>query len=339
MILIDGVRYHLWTPQNEEKEFHPIIKENHKEIFDQDSVYFDLKPKLSSKAGIAAIPDAYVISLSKPFKWYIVEIELASHPLYEHIVSQLTKFFNGIKNPQSRNEIRDALYSEIRSDKLLRAYIDEKAGSDETYHFLTRLIQEDPEVVIIIDQATENVREACEALAHRPIVLEFETYRRENADTIKAYLFEPLRLGTKEVVRKVTEIKEKKVPEHYTSWEKMLTWVEPQTKELALRTIKDIRDGFRDVVDKPSGKYYRFFKGREGSTTCFAALILTKKKIHVRVRIDPNSFSDPQHWLVDQVYKGWFMPGRGQEREFLLDSNSQLDYAMKLIAQSYALAK
>jgi predicted transport protein len=339
MILIDGVRYHLWTPQDEEKEFHPIIKQNSKEIFGQDTLFFDVRHKLQSKSGIASIPDGYVIDFSKTPSWYVVEVELSSHPVHEHVVNQLSRFISGLGNTSSRNEITRALYDVIDDDKELRGYVEKNIGSGEIFRFLTELIQEDPVLVIIIDEATEEVKEACEALARKPLVLEYKVFRRENAESVHAYSFETLKSSIREVSGKKEEKKErKKIPEHYESWDKMLAWVEPQTKELALSMIKDIRDEFSDVVDKPSGKYYRFFKGREGSTTCFAALILTKKKIHVRVRIDPDSFSDPQHWLVDHVYKGWFMPGRGQEREFLLDSNSQLDYSMKLITQSYALA-
>ena len=36
MFIVDGVRYRLWTPKDEEKEFHPIIKEHINEIFGLD---------------------------------------------------------------------------------------------------------------------------------------------------------------------------------------------------------------------------------------------------------------------------------------------------------------
>ena len=95
MLVIDGVKYKLWTPKDEEKEFHPMIKEYFKDIFGEDCIYFDVKQKLKSRAGIGSIPDAYVIKLSKPYEWYVIENELASHPIYDHIVKQLTKFMNG----------------------------------------------------------------------------------------------------------------------------------------------------------------------------------------------------------------------------------------------------
>lgn len=41
-LIIDGVKYKLWTPKHEEKEFHPMIKEHSKEIFGEKSLYFDI---------------------------------------------------------------------------------------------------------------------------------------------------------------------------------------------------------------------------------------------------------------------------------------------------------
>jgi len=132
----------------------------------------------------------------------------------------------------------------------------------------------------------------------------------------------------------------KELPSQYESWKKLLEWVEPKTKELALEIISSIKPDFRDVIDGPSGKDYRFDRGRRGSNTRFAVLMLRKNAISVRVRADPPSlsWSDPQNWTNGKAYKGWFFSGRGEEREFKFDSVEHLDYAMKLITQSYALA-
>jgi hypothetical protein len=33
MLIVDGVRYQLWNPKDEENEFHPLVKKNYKQIF------------------------------------------------------------------------------------------------------------------------------------------------------------------------------------------------------------------------------------------------------------------------------------------------------------------
>jgi hypothetical protein len=86
MLLLDGVKYLLQTPTDEES-LEATVREHAKEIFGETTVCFDLKHKLTSKTGIGSIPDAYVVDFSDPPKWYIVEVELASHPVDEHIIS------------------------------------------------------------------------------------------------------------------------------------------------------------------------------------------------------------------------------------------------------------
>jgi hypothetical protein len=73
MLLVDGIRYKPWTPKDEEKEFHPLVKAQSKEIFGKNSIYFDVKTTLKSASGIGSIPDAYVIDLAEPYQWYVIE--------------------------------------------------------------------------------------------------------------------------------------------------------------------------------------------------------------------------------------------------------------------------
>jgi len=150
MLVIDGVKYKLWTPRDEEKEFHPMIKEHSKEIFGENSLYFDVRHKLMSRSGIGSIPDAYVISLSKPYQWYIIENELASHRVYEHIVPQISKFVSGIENLRSQREIRDVLYKDIIQDKVLKAFVENVIHPEEIHSFLSSLMSNPPKIAIFI---------------------------------------------------------------------------------------------------------------------------------------------------------------------------------------------
>lgn len=105
MLIVDGVRYKPWTPKDEEKEFHPLVKAQSKEIFGKDSIYFDVKTTLRTASGIGSIPDAYVFDLDEPHQWFVVENELSTHSVYDHIVPQLNKFIKGIENKNGLNQI------------------------------------------------------------------------------------------------------------------------------------------------------------------------------------------------------------------------------------------
>ena len=114
-LIIDNANYKLWSPSSED-EFERLVSEHLYDIFGNNSIWFNLKQKIKSQAGVGSIPDAFVISFSGISQWYVVEIELASHSVYGHIVPQINKFINGIKNLSTRKEITEAIYRYIKND-------------------------------------------------------------------------------------------------------------------------------------------------------------------------------------------------------------------------------
>jgi len=157
--------------------------------------------------GIASIPDAYVITLSKPYKWYIVENELASHPVYSHVFPQISKFISGIDNLKSQRDIINVLDKEIMRDKVLKAIVETKIHPEETYRFLSSLMSRPPRIAIIIDQETQEVKEAIKALkklGHVEVV-EFKTFVREDAPNVHAHVFEPIHAPERPRIKVVTK--------------------------------------------------------------------------------------------------------------------------------------
>ncbi len=192
VLLIDGVKYHLWTPNKEEEEFHPLIKEHAKEIFGDNSIYLPFEKFLISEAGRGVMPDGFAIILSDSPKLYIVEVELSSHDLDKHIIDQVNRFFRAIKNPENRKRLADDLERKIKEDILVEAFVRKKIGSKELYRFLSDLVSQVPEVVIIIEEKNEKLIEAFGNFTMTPIIKEFKTYLRENSPGVHAHLFEPV---------------------------------------------------------------------------------------------------------------------------------------------------
>ena len=162
MLIVDCVKYELWVPEDEEKEFHPIVKEHSDIIFGEDNKYFDVSLRLKSIAGLESKPDGCVLNF-RDNNWYIVEVELSKHDPIVHIANQLTKFILGIENPKTKNDVVDILYDEIDKNKMLRAYVEEKVGKD-IHRWLSKLISKTPIIVVIIEKKTDTVIEACKIL-------------------------------------------------------------------------------------------------------------------------------------------------------------------------------
>lgn len=192
IILIEGVKYILKNPDNED-DLEKIIEKNYKYIFGEESFYFNFKKKLKSKSGIGSIPDGYLIVFNSTPEWYILEVELASHPLYDHIIPQLTKFNRGIEGVSTKKSLIDMFYDEIKTNPILEARIKEKIGSGEVYKFISDLISDKPSIIIVINERTSELEEAIRDIRGDVKILEFKIFRREGiSEEIDAYLFNPV---------------------------------------------------------------------------------------------------------------------------------------------------
>lgn len=192
MLYVDGVKYKPWIPSTED-ELEKFVEENSGNLFGEDFLYIPVKTKLKSLSGIGSIPDGYAIGLKKPYKWYIIEVELSTHPVFSHIVPQLNKFIQGLRESSSRRNITEAVYNEIKKEPITEAYVKEKIGSGELYRFLSSTIEKEPTLAVIIDQRTRELEEACFSVPIKEkLISEFRVYERVDAGIKNAFLIEPL---------------------------------------------------------------------------------------------------------------------------------------------------
>ena len=293
MLIIDGVRYKLWTPKDEEKEFHPMIKEHSKEIFGENSIYFDIKHKLRSKSGIAAIPDAYVINLSKPYEWYIIENELSSHQVYDHIVPQVSKFVGNIEELETQTEIRDVLDKEVDQDIVLKAYVEKMTGQD-IFRFLTELVSKPPKIVLVIDDITPEIDRANKSLKRlaNTEIVEFRTFIRENAPNVHAHLFEPLSMLESTAKEKETSVAAEKAWETRKSQvgipaeEQIQKTVNTQAREIARKLREEIKKISENVVERTTKYHVTFWV----SNCKFSSIYPEKNGFCFEVKIPSNQF-------------------------------------------------
>ncbi|MFQ6086461.1 MAG: hypothetical protein ACE5OV_00290 [Candidatus Bathyarchaeia archaeon] len=188
ILLKDEVRYTPYT-YNSEKELEDMVIEHFEEIFGENAMFFD-KQTMETEAGIRAKNDGVIISLDEN-KWYVLEVELATHPIYEHIITQITKFKNAHKHLETRKRIVNAIFYAIKRDPIKNAIFESKIK--DIHKFLTDLIDSDPTIAIVIDSKTRELEEACDTLPFSTKVVEFQTYKRENVGLgVHIHSFEPL---------------------------------------------------------------------------------------------------------------------------------------------------
>jgi hypothetical protein len=98
-----------------------------------------------------------------------------------------------------------------------------------------------------------------------------------------------------------------------------LGWVEDSDKDITKALESNIISiNPSEVTKAVHGRYLCFYRRKPSTKSIFAAFLLTKKALKIRIRTDSNTFRDPQKWTWDRVYKGWFLK-QGQETDTLCD--------------------
>lgn len=203
------------------------------------------------------------------------------------------------------------------------------------FFFLDRVLHRKCGIVIVIDEITPQLTEICEDFARYADVkvIEFKTYQKEGKEI---YHFTPFIV--EEGVIKVLEREEKEYPEYMKSWKARLEWVNTDTRALVFELIKRLESELPGISHLPKYRWYYFYKCEPRRyESLFAVLLLAKRKVHIRIRVDPSKFEDRLN--LTKRYKGWFFRARGEERGFSIKSSDQVNYALELIRQAYDYAQ
>jgi len=158
-----GQRY-IEKPFKDEQELERLIIENSNMFFGSRTFFLDLKKKVEAKALGISVPDGLLIDFRDPEnpEFYLVEIELASHDFYKHIFPQITKFLAFFKNPKSRTELIEKLFTVINSDQELKHRFSQLLGTKEIYKSIKDIVENSQNILIILDEHMPELREVSE---------------------------------------------------------------------------------------------------------------------------------------------------------------------------------
>lgn len=153
--------YEEYTFTKEIEEYEPLVVKYSSTIFGEDGIYFDLKKKIGKNSINATIPDGYYLDLSfkKTPKLYIVEIELTSHDLYNHIGAQLLRFAGA--SEYDKIKLKNMLLDEISRNDNYREKIDKYLNESDINNVNELLekvtIDDKPSAIVIIDEITDDL--------------------------------------------------------------------------------------------------------------------------------------------------------------------------------------
>jgi len=188
-LLKDGIKYFEYDFKSE-NDFEISVFKEYQHFFGIESILLS-KQKIRTINNIGGIPDGFIIN-PKLGKWYVLEIELSQHDLYNHIVPQITKFAHAINSIDTKKKLADAFEKEIKEDPYKYA-IFLSQGKTDIFKEITKIIEKKPELIIIIEKEHKDISPVMNYLPFNPIVRIVRKFVRENSNLSDCiYLFEPI---------------------------------------------------------------------------------------------------------------------------------------------------
>lgn len=168
---------------SKEKDLENKIVEYSKEIFGKDTVYLDIKKKIS-KGEVIAIPDGYLIDFTfenNP-RLYIIENELISHDVYKHIGEQILKF--GVSYKHSGHKLKKVFLEYIEANKDDNVLITEKLKKSKYRNiddFLEEIIfNKKVGCIVVIDEESQDLENVLSQLTMDTDIIVFQAFKNEH---------------------------------------------------------------------------------------------------------------------------------------------------------------
>lgn len=295
-----------------EAELESIATKHTKEIFGEDTLYFDIKKKMTSIKGISGIPDGFTIDF-KNNKCYVVEIELSTHDIIRHISNQLIRFKVAMNNGITREELVNDLYNKL---------MQEHPKSGILLADIQQIVNNRFGIVIIIDDVSEQLTEVINVLSQdgmEVLTIPFETY----VDSKNNYIHK-FTTFTKEALEKESK-----------KW--TFKWTTVPVEEHLERTGKDVQAIFSELskqilslpnaTEKPR-KNWITYQTSPLKNFCTIKFLPDCLEVHIKCN---NSFRD-EKGVTTKIKR---TPSWTFDRVFTVKSQDDIEDAMRFIRQAY----
>ena len=308
-----------------EKDFEREIFDNYKILFGRNTVLLDAKKKIKGRELGGTIPDGFLFDLSdeKEPKFYLIEVELTKHSFYNHIIPQITKFFAFYNNQEQIIELTKKLDEIINSDDEIKSDFKKLIGDQEIFRFLSDLIENNQNILIVIDGDKPEISELSEVYYDTwGKMVKCITMRKYSDGNETIFQLEP-ELEILDIIGDEKVVGEKKGydEEHHTdniNQEIFLIYTELKNQILAINP---------NLIFNPT-KYYISIKGRIN----FAFIKIRKKSIRLVVmrpedEIRKNISKYEVKTFVPGVKRFW----GGECAEIFIENSSGLDELVNVL--------
>lgn len=141
-----------------EDEIEKVVFNNYEYLFGPSSFIIP-KALIQTPDGVGAIPDGFAIDLSNR-KWYLVEAELLSHSVWNHIAPQITKQIIASQQELTRKLIIEIIVEQYKNNEEIRNKFSEEGIEEINIRkILGEILENKPIVGIPIDKISDDLKQ------------------------------------------------------------------------------------------------------------------------------------------------------------------------------------
>jgi len=175
MRIILGSRLFTRGEFKDEEELETVVQTRPEVILNED-VMFISKKSLRTPGGAETVPEAIAVDLSTE-RWYVIEVELAAHGVWNHIANQVSKQIVAASNPKMRLELRRIVMKEIEATEKWRKKLTDRGVPEmRMQEVVENILAKEPVIVIPIDRIPSDLNEWANTQKHQVESIPVEKY-------------------------------------------------------------------------------------------------------------------------------------------------------------------
>ena len=165
-MLILGNKRFVQVAFNNEAELERVVTDRYEDIFGPSSLFLP-KTLIRTRDGFGTIPDGVVIDLGSK-QWFMIEAELASHSVWNHIAPQIAKQITASSQRASKQILIDLAVETTRGDEAALEKFDAQGVEEiDIRAYLDEILAQDPVIGIPIDEIPDDLKEWASILRYK----------------------------------------------------------------------------------------------------------------------------------------------------------------------------
>ena len=157
-MIIQGNKKLIEAEFDNEQEIEDVVIENSEYFFGSSSIFLP-KKLIKTRDEFGTIPDGFAIDLASR-TWYVVEVELVHHSVWNHIAPQVAKQMIAVATPESRQILEEVIIQMIDEHEDVKEKFKEEGIKEiDIRKVLDEILRKSPVIGMPINRISQDLKD------------------------------------------------------------------------------------------------------------------------------------------------------------------------------------